>query len=297
MRQEDEQEADAAPPPAAASGIVPATAAPSAPAPDGGPSAEAAVDPPRENGGGEGEGRTRLADVTSTIADAAQAGMAVARPLLSGVEGLASGARRVIDERTGARVRAVRRMGRKPLLNLWDVHPEARRAAIRELGLQTVPVDAIAGTAVEGAPQRGGDFLPLRGRRSDDWRARWQRIMKAVDGLANLPPVELIRFGDRYWVVDGHNRVAAALYNGQVAIDAEVDELRLAGVARDRTPTSIASVLEGSSDVRQAGAGRLTRTSSRPQRLPRELKPDHGHRRDRERREDNRGPDGPDPAR
>src|SRR5687767_16035343 len=115
-------------------------------------------------------------------------------------------------------------MGHEPLANLWDVHREARRAAIRELGLQNVPVDSIAGTAVEGAPQRGGDFLPLKDRRSDDWRGRWQRILLALDRLETLPPIELIKFGDEYWVVDGHNRVAAALYNGQVETDAVVEE-------------------------------------------------------------------------
>ena len=231
------------------------------------------------------------ADVASTIVDAAQAGISAAqagitaaRPLLHGVEEIASGARRAFDERSGARVRRVRRMGREALANLWELHPEARRAAIRELGLLTVPVEQVAGTAVEGGAQRGGDFLPLRDRRSDDWRARWQRILRAIEGLAPLPPVELLKFGDRYWVVDGHNRVAAALYTGQAAVDAVVTELRLAGVPRDRTPTSIASVLEGSQDLRQAGAGRLTKTSVRPDRVP--ASPpltapphDHGHQR------------------
>ena len=51
----------------------------------------------------------------------------------------------------------------------------------------------------------------------------------ALDRLESLPPVELIKFGDDYWVVDGHNRVAAALYNGQVELDAVVEELRLPG--------------------------------------------------------------------
>ena len=230
----------------------------------------------------EDNGRSKLAgvasEVASTIADAAQAGISAARPILQGVEDIASGARRAFDERSGARVRRVRKMAREPLVNLWDVHPEARRASIRELGLLTVPVELIAGTAVEGAPQRGGDFLPLRDRRSDDWRARWQRILRAVEGLVSLPPVELIKFGDRYWVVDGHNRVAAALYTGQAAVDAVVTEFRLPGVPRDRTPTSIASVLEGSQDLRQAGAGRLTKTSVRPDRLPApSSQPAHDH--------------------
>jgi hypothetical protein len=181
-------------------------------------------------------------------------------------------------------------MAREPLRNLWDIHPEARRASIRELGLQTVPVEDIAGTAVEGAPQRGGDFLPLADRRSDDWRSRWQRILKAADGLVNLPPVELIRFGDEYWVVDGHNRVAAALYNGQVAIDAVVDDLRLPGMGRDRTPTRIASALEGSHELRQAGSGRLDRTAVRTERLPANLEPAHDHGRpDAEHQDDDPG--------
>ncbi len=177
-------------------------------------------------------------------------------------------ARRLIGERPGARVRQVRRMAREPLANLWDAHPEARRASIRELGLRSVPVEQIAGTAVEGPAQRGGDFLPLRDRRSDDWRSRWQRILRGIDAMATLPPVELIKFGDEYWVVDGHNRVAAALYTGQVELDAIVQELRLPGMPSE-PPQLIAPLLEGSLDLRNAGAGRFSRTASRPDnRLP-----------------------------
>ena len=209
-------------------------------------------------------GPSALAGVASSIADAAGPVIAAAR---RPVDQLTSGARRIIDERSGARVRRVRRLGQKPLANLWEHHPEARRASLRELGLRTVSVDEIAGTAVEGAAQRGGDFLPLRDRRSDDWRARWQRILSAVDRLVSLPPVELLKFGDSYWVVDGHNRVAAALYSGQVAVDAVVYELRLPGVRSGEPPPAIASYLEGSRDLRAAGSGRLTRTTTRPDEL------------------------------
>jgi hypothetical protein len=195
------------------------------------------------------ESRSVLAGVASTIAD-------VAAPVLAA-------ARRVIDERPGARVRRVRRQGRQPLLNLWEEHPEANRASIRELGLRSVPLVAIKGTAVAGPAQRGGDFLPLRDRRGDDWRGRWRRILDANERLQSLPPVDLIKFGDGYWVVDGHNRVAAALYIGQPEIDAVVQELRLPGMpAEPKQP--IASVLEGSLDLRAAGAGKLTRTADRP---------------------------------
>lgn len=195
------------------------------------------------------EARSVLANVAATIVD-------VAAPVLAA-------ARRAIDERPGARVRAVRRRGRQPLPNLWEEYPEAHRASIRELGLRSVPVTEIRGTAVAGPAQRGGDFLPLRDRRGDDWRARWRRILEANERLETLPPVELLKFGDDYWVVDGHNRVAAALYIGQVEVDAVTRELRLPGMAAEPKPP-IASVLEGSLAVRAAGAGRLTRTADRP---------------------------------
>lgn len=195
------------------------------------------------------ETRSRLAGVAATIADAAA-------PMLAA-------ARRVIDERPGARVRRVRRLAHQPLPNLWDEYPEAHRASIRELGLRSVPVAEVRGTAVAGPAQRGADFLPLRDRRGADWRGRWRRILDANERLQTLPPVELIKFGDDYWVVDGHNRVAAALYIGQFEIDAVVQELRLPGMAAE-PKSPIASVLEGSLDLRAAGAGRLSRTVDRP---------------------------------
>ena len=81
---------------------------------------------------------------------------------MSAVSHLAGGARRLINERPGARVRRVRRMGNEPLANLWELQPEARRRPSASSRLASCPVDQIAGTAVEGPVQRGGDFLPVR---------------------------------------------------------------------------------------------------------------------------------------
>ena len=186
--------------------------------------------------------RSTLATVASTIAGATAQ--------------LATGARRLIAERPGARVRRIRRMAGQPLANLWELHPEARQATLRELEPRVVPVELIAGTAVEGPAQRGGDFLPLRDRRGADWRARWQRLLSGIDEMVNLPPVELIKFGDSYWVLDGHNRVGAALYTGQIGLDANVVEARMPGVPAEPTRGNIAPYLEGSREVRDAGLGR-----------------------------------------
>jgi hypothetical protein len=165
-----------------------------------------------------------------------------------------------LAERPGARVRRVRRMAKEPLPVLWDVHPEARNAPMRELGIVEVPVERILGTAQE-VGDRGGDFLPLKAFRGDNWRARWQRILAAVNDMKHLPPVDLIRTGDEYWVVDGHNRVAAALYNGQLSLDANVMDLRLPGTPRTPGPTApIAPYFaEDMLELRAAGEGHPVR--------------------------------------
>ena len=201
--------------------------------------------------------RGTLAGITSAVADAAA-------PVISAMGSLAAGARRIIDERPGARVRRVRRMAREPLVNLWELHPEAYRATPRDYGFHAIPVEQIAGTAVEGPTQRAGDFLPLRERRGEDWQARWQRIRTAIDNLTNLPPIDVVKFDDTYWVVDGHNRVAAALYNGQPEIDAVVRELRRPGETSTGPTPLIAGVVEESIDLRNAGRGRRTRTFDNP---------------------------------
>ena len=162
------------------------------------------------------------------------------------------------EERPGARVRRVRRMAREPLPYLYDVHPEARKATPHDLGIRTVDVDEIVGTAVGPAAQRGRDFLPLKPFRSQNWAARWQRMRAAMERLTILPPIDVVLYGGGYWVLDGHNRVAAALYSGQVEIDANVTELvPPGGVPQERAGSLASNAIDGRA-VRTAGAGHRT---------------------------------------
>lgn len=144
----------------------------------------------------------------------------------------------------------------EPLANLYELYPEARQASPHELGMRFVPTEEIRGTAVAGAAQRGGDFLPLRPFRGENWEARWRRIREAHEQMKPLPPVDLIKFNDEYWVVDGHNRVAATLYNRGVGLDAMVIELvPLDGHVSER-PRNLLSYLGETGELRAAVQGR-----------------------------------------
>src|SRR5215207_8639834 len=88
------------------------------------------------------------------------------------------------------------------------------------LGHQIVPVKHIVGS--EG---RYSDFdrrfLPLTEAVED----RWRSIERAMERLIDLPPVDLWKISDVYFVRDGNHRVSVARWRGQGHIDAFVTEL------------------------------------------------------------------------
>jgi hypothetical protein len=84
-------------------------------------------------------------------------------------------------------------------------------------GVQTVRIKQILGS--EGRADEFDDaFHPSQPHTEQ----RWRGIAQAwLDG-ANLPPVELIRIGETYYVRDGHHRISVAKALGQREIDAIV---------------------------------------------------------------------------
>lgn len=180
---------------------------------------------------------------------------------LSAVLVLAAVAGRLVRWWRGRRSdgRAQREIERASLPSLYEVHPGATTAPRRPLGLKGVPLDRIVGTT-RRPTQNTADFLPLPRLRGTNWRARWQRINRAVDRLAPLPPVDLLQVGDAYWVVDGHNRIAAARRAGALEIDADVTQLVLPGVAGREHGRIDPTSLVGGEELRQAGTGRHSRT-------------------------------------
>jgi hypothetical protein len=178
-----------------------------------------------------------------------------AEPLVDRVSQAIDDVERSWHERPGARVRRVRRMGSLPLDYLYERHPEARLARPVQVGTREIEVADICGTAVGGGDQRGGDFLPLKPFRGHNWTARWQRLRAAQERLAVLPPIDVVKYDGCFWVLDGHNRVALALYSGQIVIDGNVVELVAPGDQRSEPVLSLAAEAAASRSLRTAGSG------------------------------------------
>jgi hypothetical protein len=174
-----------------------------------------------------------------------------AEPIVDGVTAALGAAASTINELPRMRVRRVRRLARHPLPSLPDLYPESERARPVVVGLRSLPIDRIRGTAVGGGDQRGGDFLPLKPFRGQNWQARWQRLRRAQEDLAILPPIDVMKYDDGYWVVDGHNRVALALYGNQPEIDASVVELVAPGATRSEPIGTLEAEVDAARPLRR----------------------------------------------
>jgi hypothetical protein len=99
----------------------------------------------------------------------------------------------------------------------------------RDAGLGVVPLDGIVGTVDR---TRGFDrhFRPT----TPQVRARWERIATAMRRGEAMPPVDLYKVGEAYFVKDGHHRVSVARALGYEVIDAHVVEVvTRVGAGRD----------------------------------------------------------------
>ena len=87
-------------------------------------------------------------------------------------------------------------------------------------GLQEVPIDQIVGSV-----GRYRDFDRAYLPREERNRDRWVNIDRTYYQSVTLPPVELYKLGETYFVKDGNHRVSVAREQGQDFIDAYVIEV------------------------------------------------------------------------
>lgn len=107
------------------------------------------------------------------------------------------------------------------LLSYEEVAEKLKLQGRTERGVQHIPVDAIVGS-VGRYTDFTRTFLP---RRAED-RQRWAGVKTAMEEGAGLPPIEVYKVGNAYFVIDGNHRVSIAKQEGFTSIEARVIEVR-----------------------------------------------------------------------
>jgi hypothetical protein len=137
----------------------------------------------------------------------------------------------------GARTKAFLRSifgvisGHKRNMLAWDeVKDKLKLGGMVYRGMKTVPIDKIVGS-VGRYKDFDNAFLPINNTLS----ARWRKINHAFYDDVNLPPIQLYKVGEVYFVLDGNHRVSVLREHGATYIDAEVTEAssRVPAIAED----------------------------------------------------------------
>lgn len=105
-------------------------------------------------------------------------------------------------------------------LSFDEVVDALGRRGERRLGTKVIPLDAIVGS-VDKVRDFDRRFRPTSGRS----RERWERIA-LNNRIGNaLPPIDVYKLGDYYFVQDGHHRVSVSRALDLKVIDANVTEV------------------------------------------------------------------------
>lgn len=125
------------------------------------------------------------------------------------------------DFRRARRRQIAARIGRWAARRTGSRHPRTLEPSAVRLGglprMQVVPLAAIVGT-LEPTRHFDARFRPA----SEVVRRRWERIALAHRRGDALPPIDLVKRPDGYYVLDGRHRVSVARALGHPDIDARV---------------------------------------------------------------------------
>ena len=92
-------------------------------------------------------------------------------------------------------------------------------ARIEHRNTQNIPLDRIVGSV-----GRYHDFTRSFLPRTNALQERWALVQQKLTSLESLPPIEVFKVGEVYFVADGNHRVSTARVNGYKQIEAVVTE-------------------------------------------------------------------------
>ncbi|MCU0513847.1 MAG: hypothetical protein MUE40_14910 [Anaerolineae bacterium] len=106
------------------------------------------------------------------------------------------------------------------LLSFEDVRARLRLREESYKGLQDIEIAKIRGS-VGRYKNFTSTFLP----KGNEMRERWSRVYAKINSMEGVPPIEVYKVGDVYFVRDGNHRVSIARQMGASHIQAHVTEL------------------------------------------------------------------------
>lgn len=110
--------------------------------------------------------------------------------------------------------------GSQDLVRYDEVSKRLRARQQVSQGTQLVPLEQIIGSV-----GRYKDFTRTFLPRTSVNAERWARIDAAMNSLEGLPPVELFKIGEVYFVRDGNHRISVARANNATHVEAYVTEV------------------------------------------------------------------------
>lgn len=118
----------------------------------------------------------------------------------------------------------------KEKLDLWFV---------KDIGIHSVPLDAII-----GSQGRYRNFTRHFFPKDESLRDRWKDIDGILSSGRDLPPVELYKVCNAYFVKDGHHRISVARSQNRNAVEAKVFEYECDVSLDEKTDIKKLAILE-----------------------------------------------------
>jgi len=160
--------------------------------------------------------------------------------------------------------------GKSPeLLSFDDIKTRLRLRQESYKGLQDVPLDRIVGS-VGRYRDFSSSFLP----KGNSIQERWSRVYAKIHSMEGVPPIELYKVDDVYFVRDGNHRVSVARELGAKTIEAHVTELPTSvDLEPGMTPEELDAAAAHAAFLEETGLGRIrphrqTIKLSEPSRYP-----------------------------
>lgn len=106
------------------------------------------------------------------------------------------------------------------LLSFEEIRARLRLREESYKGLQDIDIDKVRGS-VGRYKNFSTTFLP----KNNEMRDRWSRVYAKMNSMEGVPPIEVYKVDDIYFVRDGNHRVSIARQLGAKTIQAHVTEL------------------------------------------------------------------------